>query len=384
MIDRRRFLGLAAALPFAGAARLAQAATTPARRLLILVELKGGNDALNTVVPYADPLYRELRPRIGIERDTVVKISDSTGLHPALERLVPFWQGGELAIVQGLGYPEPNLSHYRSIEIWDTASRSDEYLDRGWLARAFAASPSPEGYAADGVVVGLGGMGPLAGTGARAIALANPEQFLRNARLAKGEGQARNPALAHILRVERDVVTSAQRLHGRKAFETPFAPGPFGTAVATAAQLAANPAGIAVVRLTLDGFDTHANQQGIHAALLRQLAEGLATLRQALIEAGRWDTALVATYSEFGRRPRENLSGGTDHGTASAQLVLGPKVKGGLYGSAPALGRLDGGGNLSHAVDFRSYYATLLADWWAIHPRPVLGGDFPGLGFLRA
>jgi uncharacterized protein (DUF1501 family) len=376
---RRDFLGLAALVPFAGTRTLAAAMAQPARRLLILVELRGGNDGLNTVVPYADPAYASLRPRLAIGRDQVVKLTEKAGLHPSLEKLHARWEARELAIVEGVGYPQPNLSHFRSIEIWDTASKSDEYLEAGWLARAFAASPSPASFAADGVVVGTGSMGPLAGGPARSIALADPAQFLRNARLARGEGETRNAALAHILRVERDVRASAEKLTADRRFETAFPAGAFGNAVGTAAQLAANESGVAVVRLSLGSFDTHANQQGTHANLLRQLAEGIDTLRAALIEAGRWNTTVIATYAEFGRRPRENQSGGTDHGTASVHLVTGGAVKGGLYGAAPALDRLDGNGNLPHAVDFRGYYATFLERWWGIDSKPVLGGRFETL-----
>ncbi|MBK8323150.1 MAG: DUF1501 domain-containing protein [Betaproteobacteria bacterium] len=358
-MDRRHFLaGLSAAslLALSGPAR----AQAP-RKLLILVELKGGNDGLNTLVPFADPAYRRLRPRLAIGRDDALRLDDERGLHPSLESLMPAWSAGELALVQGLGYPDPNLSHFRSIEIWDTASRSDEYLDEGWLTRAFAKHPSPPGYAADGVVVGAADLGPLSGAGARTIALANPEQFLRNARLARSTaGTATNPSLAHILRVERDIQRSADRLHPGREFTTAFPAGPFGAAVRTAAQLAANREGISAIRLTLGGFDTHANQAGPHAALLRQLGEGLAALRGALKEIGRWPDTIVATYSEFGRRAQENQSGGTDHGTASVHFVIGGQVRGGLAGRAPALDQLDAGGNLVFTTDFRAYYGGLL------------------------
>ncbi len=383
IMDRRAFLRFTAASIVLGPdCRVAFAAGPAAsRNLLILVELKGGNDGLNTVIPYADPGYRSLRGRLAIERDSVLRISEQAGLHPALEKLMPLWAARELAIVQGVGYPSPNLSHFRSIEIWDTASKSEEYLDEGWLARAFAASPSPRGFAAEGVVVGAADMGPLAGA-ARAVVLTSPEQFLRNARLAKPGGETRNPALAHILRVEREIVASADKLNAGPVLKTAFPAGPFGNAMRTAAQLAANPAGIAAIRVTLGGFDTHANQLGTHAALLRQLAEGLSSLREALAEAGRWDTTLVATYSEFGRRPAANQSGGTDHGTAGVHFVLGPTVRGGLYGLAPALSQLDGNGNLPFGVDFRQYYATFLAKWWGMDARSALRSDFVPLSIL--
>ena len=379
---RRDFLKIAALVPFAGSPAFAAALAQPTRKLLVLVELRGGNDGLNTVIPFNDPRYAALRPRIAIPREQVVQLTQDVGLHPSLEKLGAVWDARELAIVQGVGYPQPNLSHFRSIEIWDTASRSDEYLDAGWLARAFTRSPSPESFAADGVVVGAGSMGPLAGGSARCIALTDPAQFLRNARLARGEGESPNASLAHILRVQRDVRASAEKITAEHRFETAFPAGAFGNAVNTAAQLAANEAGVSVVRLSLGSFDTHANQQGPHANLLRQLAEGLTALRAALIESGRWNQAVIATYAEFGRRPRENQSGGTDHGTAAAHFILGGAVKGGLYGAAPALDRLDGEGNLAHAVDFRGYYATFLERWWGVDSKPVLGGRFDTLPLL--
>ena len=383
-MDRRQFLRLTAVapavavLPFA----FANAAAPASRRLLVLVELKGGNDGLNTVIPYSDAAYERLRPRLAIARDQVLALDERTGLHPSLEALLATWKDEKLAIVQGLGYPDPNLSHFRSIEIWDTASKSDEYLDDGWLARALTRSPSPREFAADGIVVGAADLGPLAGGTARTVALTNPDQFVRNARLAHGEGEARNAALRHILKVENDVQQSARRIAGGREFKAAFPAGSFGNAMRTAAQLAANPAGVSAIRVTLGGFDTHANQLGLHSALLRQLADGLVALRSALEEAGRWDDTVVATYSEFGRRPRGNQSNGTDHGTAAPHFVMGGDVRGGLYGAPPALERLDGNGNLPHAIDFRAYYATFLEGWWGTDPKPVLNGRHERLGFL--
>src|SRR5437762_1609593 len=158
MMDRRGFLRLLSSAPLAASIPISFGAEplagTNARRLLILIELKGGNDGLNTVIPYADSRYGALRPKLAIARDQVVKLTDTTGLHPALEKLAPWFRDNRLAIVQGLGYPRPNLSHFRSIEIWDTASASDEYREEGWLARAFAQSPSPASFAADAVTIG--------------------------------------------------------------------------------------------------------------------------------------------------------------------------------------------------------------------------------------
>jgi uncharacterized protein (DUF1501 family) len=387
-VDRRNFVKLAASLPLAAVVPNVAFAVTPSsanyRKLLVLIELKGGNDGLNTVVPYADPTYYDLRPKLAIQRDQVVKLSDAVGLHPSLEPLLPLWKNRELAVLQGVGYPDPNLSHFRSIEIWDTASKSDEYLQDGWLTRTFAVAPTPSEFAADGVIVGSPDLGPLAGGGTRAIALANTEQFLRQARLAAAEGKTPNRSLQHILKVEGDILQAASHLHADYVFQTDFPEGPFGNAIKTACQVVANKAGVAVVRVTLPGFDTHSGQPNTQARLLGELARGITALKSALSELQRWNDSLVLTYAEFGRRPKENLSNGTDHGTASVHFALGGRVAGGFYGAQPRLDQLTGDGNPRHAIDFRSAYATVLERWWGVSSAATLGGHFSTLPILRA
>ncbi|MEA3152494.1 MAG: hypothetical protein QOK44_83 [Betaproteobacteria bacterium] len=352
--------------------------------LLILIELKGGNDGLNTVIPYSSGEYYSLRPRNAIPRDQVLQLDSATGLHPALEPLMPLWRSRELAIVQGMGYPSPNLSHFRSIEIWDTAANSSEYLNEGWLTRAFVQTPPARSFAADGVIVGAAELGPMAGSGTRAIALTNPEQFIRQARFAAPTMQASSGALRHILKVESDIVHAAAGITADYPLQTEFAKTPFGNAIRTAAQVVASKAGVAAIKVSLNGFDTHSAQQGTQARLLKDLAEGLAALKSALVETGRWQSSLILTYAEFGRRPAENQSGGTDHGTASAHFVLGGRVKGGLYGEAPSLNRLDGNGNLARSVDFRELYATVLERWWGTDSAAVLRGRYTPLDLVRA
>ncbi|CAM2174002.1 Twin-arginine translocation pathway signal sequence domain-containing protein [Paraburkholderia sacchari] len=413
-MKRRDFLAAAAAMTAAGAASWlpgavrAQGNMAAQRRasgydnLLILIELKGGNDGLNTVVPFADPLYYRYRANIGVRRDDAIQLDERTALHPALAPLMPMWREHELAIVQGVSYAQPNLSHFRSIEIWDTASNADQYLREGWLTRAFASAPVPKGFAADGLVLGSAEMGPLA-NGAHAIALVNPAQFARASRLVTPVAlKERNPALAHILDVENEIVHAADQLRprpGQYVLKAAFPGGAFGTSAKTAMQALASgetmasaqgaPApvpgqGVAVIRLTLNGFDTHQNQPQRHADLLRQFAAGMVAMRAALVEMGRWDRALIVTYAEFGRRVRENQSRGTDHGTASAHFVAGGRVAGGLHGEAPQLARLDGNGNLPVAVDFRQIYATVLANWWGLDAQTVLQQRFDTLPLLRA
>jgi uncharacterized protein (DUF1501 family) len=381
---RRRFLQTAAAAGvMCGLPRVALAAADY-QKTLILVELKGGNDGLNTVIPYADPQYAVLRPRLAIARDQVLQLDPTAGLHPALAPLMPLWQAGEMAVVRGVGYPSANLSHFRSIEIWDTASKSNEFLQDGWLARAFAQTPVPANFAADAVVVGSAELGPFAGKGSRTIALTNTEQFLQQAKLATPAGHAQNASLVHIMRVEQDIVQAASGLTATQNFRTVFPQTGFGSAVRTAAQALASRAGVAAIKLSLNGFDTHSGQLGTHARLLKDLADGVAALKAVLAELGRWDNTLVATYAEFGRRPRENGSGGTDHGTASSHFVLGGRVRGGLLGPAPALDRLDGNGNLPFAVDFRDIYATVLERWWGVNASAALRGKFAPLDIVKS
>ena len=385
-MNRRQFLHAMGAAAAAGYMPGVAWAGTAGRydNVLILVELKGGNDGLNTVVPYADSEYYNLRPRIAIARDQVLQLDSRAGLHPALQPLMPLWQNRELAVVQSVGYPSANLSHFRSIEIWDTASKSTEYLSDGWLTRAFADSPVPRSFAADGIIVGSSEMGPLAGGGTRALALTNTEQFLRQAKLAGNEGASRNPALNHILKVEQDIAQAAVNLTSSYAFRAEFPNHALGNAFKTAAQVIASKAGVAVVKVTHNGFDTHGGQQGTQQRLLKELAEGLTAMRVALQEIGRWDSTLMMTYCEFGRRPKENQSGGTDHGTSNAHFVLGGRVKGGLYGLPPALTRLDGNGNLPFAVDFRDLYATALENWWGVGSAGPLHGKFRAVDILKA
>ncbi len=329
--------------------------------LLILVELKGGNDGLNTVIPFADPVYYQLRPAIGVKREQSIQLDERTALHPALQPLMPLWRSGELAIVQGLGYPQFNLSHFRATEIWETASGADRYLHDGWLARAFAQRRTMSGAVLDGFVIGSPERGPLA-NGSRAVAMA--------------------------------MSAPSGWVDGR--FKTAFPSDAFGASIQTAMQMLAaradadarvstgNPvAAIPAIRLTLNGFDTHRNQSDRHAAMLAQLAQGCASLRAALLELGRWHDTLVVTYSEFGRRARENDDAGTDHGSSAPHFVMGGRVRGGLYGAAPALSRLDGNGNLPMAVDFRQLYSTVLDSWWGFDATAVLQRRFETLPLLR-
>jgi uncharacterized protein (DUF1501 family) len=379
-MNRRDFLAtLASTAGILALPSLAQSATAnPYKRLLVLVELKGANDGLNTFIPYADETYATLRPSIGIKRDQVLQLSDRFGLHPALETLMPLWSKGELAAVTGLGYPQPNLSHFRSIEIWDTGSNSKDYLSEGWLARAFDSVAPPKSFVADGIAVGGGDLGPFA-HGSRALSIASTEAFLRQAKLADPHGRASNKALQHILRLEGEAQSASLNLNPNTTLKTEFPGHPFGQQVKTAMQVVAASPGVAALRVGLGSFDTHQGQLNTQQGLLKQLAEGIVAIKQATTELGRWQDTVVVTYCEFGRRAKENQSAGTDHGTANTQFVLGGAIKGGIKGTHPSLTQLSGDGNLIHTLDYRSLYATLLRDWWGFtgaQSETVLGGKY--------
>lgn len=358
----------------------ARAAGRRADRTLVLVELAGGNDGLNTVVPYADPAYQRLRPAIAIKREAVLQLDEKLGLHPSLAPLDETWKAGELAIVQGVGYDNPNRSHFRSIDIWDTASGSNLFLTEGWVSRVIGASRRQAERLADAVVLG-GGIGPVNGSGLRTVAMPDPQRFLRQAQGMKtAEARPANPALAHLLKVQHEVQDTAKELRGVLArapeVRGEFPPGPFGQQLRVAARLIAAKAVVPVVKLALGGFDTHANQPGQHGNLLRQLGQGLAAFRKALADTGRWNDVLVMTYSEFGRRAAQNGSNGTDHGTAAPHFVIGARVRGGLYGPAPDLANL-ANGDLRYAIDYRSIYATAAQTWWGFARTGAFEGHAP-------
>jgi uncharacterized protein (DUF1501 family) len=352
-------------------------------RTLLLLELNGGNDGLNTLVPYADSAYYAARPRLAIERGQVLQLSPLLGLHPALEPLWRDWQQGQLAVVPGVGYAQPNRSHFRSIEIWDTASNSEETLATGWLARLFERQAPPRERPADGIVIGRNAA-PLTGGQTRAVVMQDAGRFLRQAQhIESGAAAAPNPALAHILGVRSDVRQAAaqmgSRLDSSAALGTTFPQHRFGRDIETAARLIASGAHAPVIKLAHGSFDTHSNQRGTHERLLRELAEGLSAFRTEMQARGLWDRVLVMTYSEFGRRVAENGSQGTDHGTAAPQFLLGGRVKGGIYGSQPSLTQLDAG-DLRHTTDYRSLYVTA-AQWWGL-PGDFLGKRFPAIACL--
>jgi uncharacterized protein (DUF1501 family) len=339
-------------------------------RILLLVELKGGNDGLNTVIPYADPLYRALRPDLGVARERVLQLDEHVGLHPKLEPLMDTWKARDFAIMQGVGYPDPSRSHFRSIEIWDTASSSSQILTEGWVARALEHAALPKGAGVDCIVIDTNAL-PVMGPDLHTVVMQDAETFLGQAQAMTADAPVDdhgNQALRHLLDVRRQIYEAAAGLRDRLQ----VAPAParsaggvglFGERLDLATRIITGGVPVLAVKIALGGFDTHANQAPTHEALLAVLARGLATFRYNMIAVGRWDDVLVLTYSEFGRRARQNASLGTDHGAAAPLFVLGGRVKGGLHGSYPSLADLQDG-DLRHTVDFRDVYSAIARGCW--------------------
>lgn len=339
-------------------------------RTLLMVELKGGNDGLNTLIPYADARYGELRAGIGVRRDRVLQLDERVGLHEKLLPLMDSWRKGDLAIVQGVGYPYPNRSHFRSIEIWDTASAASQTLSEGWVAQAFDGAKPIEGAGVDCIVADTNAL-PATGPSLRTIVMQDAENFLRQAnaiQAASAAADGGNPALRHLLAVRREINAAAAGLRDRmhdvpapvESYGQEFL---LGRQLDLATRILAAKVPVVAIKVALGGFDTHANQVPTHERLLAFLAANLATLRRNLIAADLWRDVVVMTYSEFGRRARQNASGGTDHGTAAPQFIMGGGVRGGLHGAYPSLADLQDG-DLRHTVDFRSVFATLARGCW--------------------
>jgi uncharacterized protein (DUF1501 family) len=375
-MQRRTFLKTLGTLPVvAYFPTVAAAQQEEDQKLLILVQFGGGNDSLNMFVPYAEQAYYEARGDLGISAQEVIPLSANMGMNPVMSDLLNAWEEGDMAVVQGLGYPEPNRSHFRSIEIWQTASDADEFSQQGWLNQLLPESDFP----LQGVIIS-GSPAALSGeTNQFSLTSSDDEQ----SQVYVPQGLATTTAVQHVLEQRHSYNNAVSLLNG--AFEqdislsNEFAGDDFSQDCKLVAELMA--AGIRphVIHLSLGSFDTHSNQRTPHDNLLGQLGNGLSALRAELQALGLWQQVSIASYSEFGRRVAVNASKGTDHGTAASHFVLGGNVKGGLYGLAPSLTELDNG-DLIFTEDFRDYYRTL-ADWMQWQPSQEIQ-SFTNMGFL--
>jgi uncharacterized protein (DUF1501 family) len=378
----------------------ASAAGDPPAKTLIIIQLAGGNDGLNTVIPYADTRYRQLRPELAIADDQILKLDATAGLHPSLAALQPIWDAGKLAIVENVGYDLPSLSHFQAMDIWQTA---DPALGRhdGWLSTLVGGSVDRDGHPFNALSIGSGlapalccpALPPPSATTAATYRL-QPDarypsgQSARDAALNRLYASYTAPApYAALLdatatsaeQSSQLLVAAAARHQASSAAAYPK--GGLGDGLQLLAAMITGNLGLKVGYVVLGGFDTHANQAKHHADLLKTLADGIAAFQSDLAAAGKADDAIVMTWSEFGRRAAENASAGTDHGTAAPLFVVGNRVKGGFFGAPPDLGNLDEG-NLPYATDFRSVYATVLENWLQADSSAILGKSFPKVGFI--
>ncbi|MHB1425398.1 MAG: DUF1501 domain-containing protein [Gemmataceae bacterium] len=365
--------------------------------ILVVIELTGGNDGLNTVIPFKDPEYAKLRPTLLQPQAQIKKINDRLGLHPSLTGLADLLQDNALCIVQGVGYPNPNQSHFRSMDIWQTASLS-ESVSEGWLGKALKGMRGAPSFH----LKSNNEPSPLAldGAPARVPSIKTLQEFQLQLAAASGadkkeqrdiiEGAAKSSGspglLDFVQRTASNTYASSRRLQeiGKNYQSKANYPN---TALAEqlklAAQLIDAGVGARLFYVAHGNFDTHASQAPTHANLLTQLSESVTAFFKDMAARGQRDRVLVMTFSEFGRRAKENGSKGTDHGSAAPMFLIGGKVKAGTVGAHPLLTELEMG-NLKHHTDFRQVYAAILDKWLGVSSKDVLGAEFKHAEILKS
>lgn len=408
--SRRRFLqstlgssallsvGLDVPAFLARTARAADGQKNSGEKVLVVVQLSGGNDGLNTVIPYQDPEYNRHRITLKFGENDVLKIDSQMGLHPRMNGFAKLLKEGRLGILQGIGYPNPDRSHFRSMDIWHTARPEVEDTTDGWLGRCVNCLPGEAGRDVPGVHLGPGPL-PLALVSQK-VAIPSVESFegfrlstdggaVPLASLSKLAQSSRpsSPLLDFLQRSTLNAYASSEQVQQALADEKSAAEYPesgLGRKLKGIAQLIDAGLSTKIYYVSLDGFDTHSNQAEAHAALLNELAEGMSAFIGDLATRGHLDRVLVLSFSEFGRRVHENASQGTDHGAAAPVFVAGGKVQNGLVGQHPSLTDLDGEGDLKFHTDFRQIYATILDQWLGCASQEVLGKRFEPVAFLKA
>ncbi len=376
-------------------------------KILVVVQLGGGNDGLSTVIPYGDDVYYQARSNISHPADQILKINDYVGLHPDLAPIKALFDAGDMAIVQGVGYPNPNRSHFRSMDIWQSAQPEREQPTSGWLGRYFDNTcPGCDPH----VGISMGETLPLAMQGEKVLPISfeRPDSYRYNGRDKDHYLQLNHvdmgaslndpaPAPGKIVLTEQtqldflhrtamDAQLSSQDiLKATREHSSPatYPAGEFGNGLRTIAAMIAGGLPTRVYYATLTGFDTHAAQIGRHDALMKQLAAGLSAFWQDLKQQKNDQRVMVMTFSEFGRRVQQNASNGTDHGAAAPMFVMGHGIQQGLVGQHPSLSDLDQG-DLKYQIDFRSVYASVLQNWLQTPSKPILGDQFPLLPLVRA
>ena len=371
-------------------------------RILVVLQLSGGNDGINTLVPFADPNYSQLRPSLGFAANEVLHLTDSVGLNPNLSKLKTMYDQGKVAVVQGLGYPNPNRSHFRSMDIWHSA-RPDTFERSGWLGRYVSACECAQVNALPAISVGdqLNTMFWTDTTLVPAVASIGAFSFLTDTKYKNDRtfqmqtlqniySQAGNWSAYEglIRRGTLQALAGSDELQKVAAsYQSPVQyPANNGLAnqLKMVAQVIAGNLGTRLFSVSMGGYDTHANQKPTQDKNLAQLGDALEAFMQDLANMQQQDNVVIMAFSEFGRRVKQNGSGGTDHGTAEPMFIIGNKVQGGLYGTYPSLSDLDNNGDLKFNADFRSVYAGVLKDVVGADPAPILAGSFDPISVMRA
>lgn len=363
------------------------------KRVLVVCQLSGGNDGLNTVVPYRDAAYRKLRPTLALPENDLVPVGDSAAFHPSLDKLAELFREGKLSVVQGVGYPNATRSHFKSMDIWQTAD-PERASGEGWLGRHFDLQKELGKYdAVSGVGISIDppralsahDMGiPCFASLTDVETMVGEPDMERMLREMQGEGGSN--AERTVRQANQAALDAMNKLQSRLSAYTPkqdYGDSQLGRAFRQAAHLVATSPETQVVYLSAGGFDTHARQLDSHARLLGQFGQAVHAFQREIESIGRGQEVSVMAFSEFGRRASENASQGTDHGKAGPMFVVGQGVAGGFLGQAPALDSLDEG-DVPFSIDFRRVYATLLDDWMGSDSGKILGTSFEKLPLFRA
>ena len=372
-------------------------AQTPAperdRSILVIIQLAGGNDGLNTVVPHTDDRYYNLRPKIGL-RKGLLNINDDLALHPACKELHHLYNEGNLSIIQNVGYPNPNRSHFRSTEIWETGTDSHTFQREGWLGRFLdnTCSGSPR-EDSDPAAVHVSDMIPQSYLSIKSHPLFGMKAYgkfdrsddpadlayekLLQAKHIDGNATYLQQTMMNTLVTERRV----ERIIAKYKALGNYPNTKLAQSLKRVAALVHANMETRVYYVSQTGYDTHANQLNNHQRLLSELSAAMSAFQDDLNAHGKDDQVLTMTFSEFGRRPAENGSGGTDHGTAAPLFVMGSKVKGGLLGSAPDLG-INEKEDLEYATDFRGIYSSVIDKWLEADSSQILGEKFDHVPFI--
>lgn len=389
MINRRKAIQFGAGLTsLAVLPKNVLASETKNDRILVAVELSGGNDGLNSVVPYGDDAYYKHRPTIGIPEQQLLKLDEHFGMNPGMLGLHRLWEDGQVALVHGCGYDQPSYSHFTSMAYWHTGAPHSG-SEFGWLGRiADEMSPSYR----DNMLINVANRQSLAVKSKfhTPVVFDDPNRFQRHSWMTAGstsdvEISTQNKNHAFLRSVDQSAQASSQLI--RQAWDSYKTDVDYGIAPMdlpkVAACIAAGlPTQLYQVSFRNNSFDTHVQQPALHRRLLSYACDGLHGFQRDLERLGVADRVTVLVYSEFGRRVPENANLGTDHGSANNMWVIGKGVKGGHYGVVPSLTNLVDGDNLAHTIDFRQVYATVAQDWLGVNAETVLSGRFERLPFF--